>query len=337
MAILISLLIISAPISSAAEFDGEVAERMLLYQRDAGGWPKNYDRKRKLSQSDRKQLTEEKSRNDSTIDNGATHTEIQYLAKAFHETHDQRYRDAALRGIEFVLQAQYKNGGWPQRPEDRSGYSRHITFNDGAMIGVMSMLRAIAKDRSTYSFVSPALRNRCAQAIKRGIDCILRCQIVVAGNKTVWCAQHDEVSFEPRRARSYELPSLSGSESVGIVKFLMKVENPNQQIIDAIESATSWFRKSQLQGIRVERVSAPTQPNGYDRIVVKAANAPPMWARFYTIEGNQPIYCSRDGIPIRSLAEISHERRNGYSWLGYYATDLLEKQYPTWKSDQQQP
>lgn len=333
--ILILLFAVSASFSLAAEFDREVAETILLYQRDSGGWPKNYDRKQKVSQSDRKRLIKEKTRQDSTIDNGATHTEIQHLAKAFHKTHDKRYRDAALRGIEFVLQAQYANGGWPQRPEDRSGYSRYITYNDGAMIGVMSMLRSILKDRSTYSFVNSELRDQCHQAIEKGIDCILRCQIIVAGRKTVWCAQHDEVDFQPRRARSYELPSLSGSESVGIVRFLMEVEDPNPQIIDAIESANHWFRKSQLKGIRVERVKAPTQPQGYDRIVIQDANATPMWARFYSIEDNRPIFCSRDGLPRRSLAEISHERRNGYSWLGYYAADLLETHYPNWKADQQ--
>ena len=34
----------------------------------------------------------------------------------------------------------------------------------------------------------------------------------------------------------------------------------------------------------------------------------------------------------KTLAEISHERRNGYSWLGYYARDLLGKDYPAWKA-----
>ena len=70
---------------------------------------------------------------------------------------------------------------------------------------------------------------------------------------------------------------------------------------------------------------------GWDKVVVKDAAAPPMWARFYEIGTNKPIFCSRDGVPKDTLAEISYERRNGYSWLGRYAADLLAKDYPAWQ------
>jgi PelA/Pel-15E family pectate lyase len=56
-----------------------------------------------------------------------------------------------------------------------------------------------------------------------------------------------------------------------------------------------------------------------------------MWARFYEIGTNKPIFCSRDGIPRATLAEISYERRTGYSWLGYYAKSLLTEDYPAWQ------
>jgi len=65
------------------------------------------------------------------------------------------------------------------------------------------------------------------QAVLKGIECILKCQIVVDGKKQAWCAQHDEKNFAPADARTYEKASLSGSESVGIVDFLMQIENPS--------------------------------------------------------------------------------------------------------------
>jgi PelA/Pel-15E family pectate lyase len=154
----------------------------------------------------------------------------------------------------------------------------------------------------------------------------------VDGKPTAWCAQHDHETLEPQKARSYELASLSGGESVGIVRFLMQIENPSDEVIRAIEAAVAWFEKSKLEGIKVVRVKDPTKPRGYDKIVVEDPTAPPMWARFYDIQTNQPIFCSRDGIPRRTLAEISYERRNGYSWLGYYAQALLQKDLPAWKS-----
>ena len=307
------------------------AENILLHQRDNGGWPKNYDRDKELNENAQKVLRVLKKRNDSTFDNGATHTEVRYLAKAFRKSGEFRYRKAALNGIEFMLEAQYANGGWPQCFPNPSGYSSHLTFNDGAIIGVMSILRDISRDKKAYPFVNDELRKRCAEAVERGIPCILKCQIVVNGKKTAWCAQHDENTLVPRKARSYELPSISGAESVGVVRFLMEIDEPSPEIIAAVQGAVRWFDEAKLTGIREVRKDAKGTPKGWDKIVVKDASAPPLWARFYKIGTNQPIFCSRDGIPRKTIAEISYERRNGYSWLGYYPKDLLAKEYPAWQ------
>lgn len=318
-------------VASAPADDLRTAENILLYQRETGGWPKNYDRKQELTESQRRVVVSEKSKNDSMIDNGATHTEIRLLANAFQKTMDDRFKQAALRGIRYLLDGQYDNGGWPQQFPEPRGYGRYITFNDNAMIGVMSLLRDVADHKEAFIFVPDQLRQQCGQAVQRGVVCILKCQIHVDGRPTVWCAQHDQVTFEPRQARSYELASLSGSESVGIVRFLMQTEESSDEVIRAIEGAVAWFERSKLQGIKLVRVEDAAQPNGFDRIVVQDRTAPPMWARFYDIPTNQPIFCSRDGVPKRTLAEISHERRNGYSWLGYYAQGLLQKDLPHWQ------
>ena len=307
------------------------AETILLYQRNSGGWPKNYEREEKLLKKARSKVLSEKNKNDAMIDNGATHTEIRLLADAYEETSDNRFRDAAIKGITYLLTAQYDNGGWPQRFPEPRGYAKYITFNDNAMIGVMSLLRDILVDRKRFSFVPKELHAQCEKAIERGIRCILKCQIKVNGRRTVWCAQHDEKTFQPRKARSYELPSFSGNESVEVVRFLMQVDQPGKQVIEAIEGAVAWFEQSKLEGIKLVSIEDPTKPGGYDKIVVKDASGSSMWARFYDIKTNDPIFCSRDGVPRKTLAEISHERRNGYSWLGYYATDLLAKDLPAWE------
>ncbi len=309
----------------------QIADNVLLYQRDTGGWPKNYDREQVLTEEQRQRVIAAKSNLDSTIDNGATHKEIRILAAAYNATNEEQFKEAALRGIRFLLEAQYDNGGWPQSFPRARGYTRYITFNDNAMIGVMSLLRDISGNRKVFSFVPADIIERCQRAVERGIACILKSQIQVNGRLTVWCAQHDEVTLRPQKARSYELASLSGSESVGIVRFLMQVEDPSEEVVQSILSAVGWFQRSQLKGIKVVRVEQRTMPGGFDRVVVRDPDAPPMWARFYDIDTNQPIFCSRDGVPQKSLADISHERRNGYSWLGSYAQALLTKDLPAWK------
>ena len=320
-----------SPVANNTQDDAlRVAENILLYQRETGGWPKNYDRDQTLTEKQQQDVLRDRSKNDSMIDNGATHKEIRLLANAFQKTRDERFKDAALRGVQYLLDGQYDNGGWPQRFPHPSGYAQYITFNDNAMIGVLSLLRDIAQQEKDFSFVSRQTRDQCQAAAERGIRCILKCQVRVAGKLTVWCAQHDQVTFEPRKARSYELASLSGSESAGIVRFLMQIEDPSPEVIDAIENAVNWFEYSTLEGIKVVRQADAKQPNGYDQVVIEDPTAPPMWARFYDIQTNQPIFCSRDGIPRRTLAEISYERRNGYSWLGNYAQKLLDQDLPAW-------
>ncbi len=310
-----------------------IADNVLLYQRNTGGWQKGVDMARVLGEQDKAKLRKAKSRKDSTLDNGATHTQIRYLAKVYYATELKRFRQALLRGIDYLLEAQYANGGWPQfyPLEGHSGYSRYITFNDNAMIGAMSVLRDIAENKPEYAFVDKARRQKAEKAVRKGIECILKCQIVVDGKKTAWCAQHDEETFVPRKARSYELPSISGSESVGVVRFLMHIDNPAPEIIEAVQSAVAWFDRVKLTGIRQINKPDSSMERGYDKIIIKDASTPPMWARFYGIGTDKPIFCSRDGIPKASLAEISYERRTGYSWLGYYATSLLAQDYPAWQ------
>lgn len=307
-----------------------IADNVLLYRRDTGGWSKNVDMARVLDEQDKAMLRKAKGRNDATFDNGATHTQIRYLAKVYYATGLERFRLAILSAIDYLLEAQYANGGWPQSYLSQ-GYSRYITFNDGAMIGVMSVLRDIARKNPEYAFVDEIRRQKAHKAVQKGIECILKCQIVVNGKKTAWCAQHDEKTLVPRKARSYELPSISGSESVGIVRFLMSIDEPGPEIIEAVQNAVSWFNEAGLKGIRQVRKEDKSKPGGWDKIVVNDASAPAIWARFYEIGTNKPIFCSRDGVPKATLAEISHERRTGYSWLGYYATKLLAEDYPAWQ------
>src|SRR5262249_55000860 len=149
---------------------------------------------------------------------------VRFLALVHEATGEQRFADAATRGIEYLLAAQYPNGGWPQFYPLKKGYYSHITFNDGAMIGVMNLLRDVAAGKKPFEFVDAGLRARCQTSIDKGLDVILKTQVVVDGKPTVWCAQYDETTLEPAPARAYELISLSGYESAGIVKYLLKID-----------------------------------------------------------------------------------------------------------------
>jgi PelA/Pel-15E family pectate lyase len=309
-----------------------VADNLLLYQHDNGGWDKNIDMAAPLGPLEVAALEREKhtSTGHTTMDNDATWTQIQYLARVDAATKTTRYSDAIRRGLNYVLEAQYPNGGWPQFYPLRDGYWDHITYNDDAMTGVMETLRMAASGKPGFEFLTGAERSRAARAVDKGIEVILKTQVVVNGKLTVWCAQHDEHTLAPVQARSYEHISLSGAESVGVVEQLMAVEHPSPEITRAIESAVDWFRAVKITGIRVELKTASEMGAKFDRVVVEDANAPLLWARFYEIGTNRPIFSGRDGVVHYRMSEIEQERRTGYRWYVDRPAKLLDEEYPAW-------
>lgn len=280
---------------------------ILTWQSDHGDWPKNKDTISKPYDGDRTKLQ-------GTFDNGATTGELRALARAYNQTGDKRYELAFLKGLDHILRAQYTNGGWPQYFPLRKGYYTHITFNDNCMIRIMEFLRDTSSEEE-FSFIDKARRTAAKRAVDLGIECVLKCQTVIKGTLTVWCAQHDEVSFAPTSARAYELASLSGSESAGILKFLMKLDNPSPEVVRSVKAGVAWFESSKIKGIRIEKVDG-------DRIVIADQAASPVWARFYELETNRPFFCDRDGVPKYTLKEIGSERRNGYAWYGNWGESV---------------
>jgi PelA/Pel-15E family pectate lyase len=309
-----------------------IADTVLLFQRRTGGWPKNTDMARRLESFEARQVEAAKADVDSTIDNGATTTQLRFLARVNTSAPAERFRDAFAAGLDYLFAAQYPNGGWPQFYPLRTDYSRHITFNDNAMTNVMTLLRDVADGRAMVAFVDAARKVRAKAAYDNGVAVILASQIRVGGRLTAWCAQVDAQTLEPRQARTYEHASISGSESVGIVRFLMAIERPSPAVITAVDAAVAWFRDVQLAGMRVVERADADVPGGRDRVVVLDPAAPPLWARFYEIGTNRPIFSGRDGVIRYRLAEIEVERRVNYSWLGPYAADLLANDYPDWKA-----
>lgn len=299
-----------------------VASHILSFQSPLGGWPKNIDTSADQAKPGGSALP-------PTFDNGATMNELRFLARIYPATRDESYRDAFDRGLDYILKAQYPTGGWPQSYPPDGKYHRYITFNDNSMVNIMNFIREVATD-DRYRFVKTGKRAEARKEFDRGVECILKCQVKVNGKPAVWCAQHDEIDFSPRPARAFERVSLSGSESVGIVRLLMSLDHPDANTATAVESAVAWFESAKITGHKVVEVADEKSPGGKDRRLVEDPAAAPLWARFYDIGSNRPFFCDRDGIVKYQLSEIGYERRNGYSWLGNWPQTILGKEYPEW-------
>ncbi len=313
------------------------AENILSWQNANGGWWKNYNTsttKPTTVPSDPNSGpagdTDDVWHKVSTIDNDATYSELLVMARAYRVLKDEKYKDSFNNGLHYLFGAQYANGGWPQRFPLQDNYGRRITFNDGAMLGVMNLLWDVADKEADFTFVSDADRKEARQRLNKGFECILNCQVKINGKPTVWCQQHDEVTLAPAGARAYELPSLTASESTGLTLLLMQIDQPDARSRDAINGAVAWLEANKITGKRIDRVSGQQYENGRDLIVVDDPKADPLWARFYDLDTGKPFFCSRDGIKRNSVDQISHERRNGYAWYGTWPNQLLQ-QYPAWK------
>ncbi len=314
-----------------------IGDNLLVWQRSNGGWPANQDPLRILSAAQRDEQLSKRSESDTSFDNRNTYSQIRYLAEVYTQTQEERFRLAAIRGLEFLLSAQYPNGGWPHSFPRNSSYYPHITIADDVMTGILGTLRTIVAGEKAYAWLDENLRKRVESALAQGDECLLKMQIKVGNELTAWAGQYDRHTIQPIMGRTYELPSIVSSESVAVVRYLMSIEEPSPEVILAIESAVKWFERSALQGIRVEKVAAPpvryeNHSSLYDLVVVQDAQAPPIWARFYEIETNRPFMANRDGKKVYALADVERERRTGYGWYSGAPSSLLRDEYPQWKS-----
>jgi PelA/Pel-15E family pectate lyase len=326
---------VAVPLAATASPTDSTAEKMLAFQRSVGGWPKavndvKVDYTRRMSPDDLKAAHRDESREDATIDNNATTREITYLLTAYKNTNNLAYRQGAEKGIRYLLKMQQPSGGFPQYYPESNLYRAQITYNDNAMVRALQVLKSVADKKGDYALVDASLVAPAQRAVAQGVQCILKTQFKQKGKLTVWCAQHDRITLLPCKARAFELASLSGDESVGITEFLMSLDQPTPEVRQAIAAAVSWFEASKIPNMAVKEIADPKQPKGRDRVMVPEQGST-LWARFYDLETNQPIYVGRDGVKHAQLADIEVERRTGYVYASNWPEKLLTREYPKWQ------
>lgn len=296
-----------------------MADNILTFQTPAGGWSKRLE----LAKAPRRKGQNYGVEGWSyigTFDNDATTDHMRFLARADAAKSDPRYRAAFLKGLDYTLEAQYPNGCWPQVYPLQGGYHDAATMNDDMLVHVLGLLREV--ERGDVPFVPTAQRDRAGAAVRGGVECILASQVLVNGAPTVWGAQSDPLTLQPVKARAYEHPSLSGSESVGVMEFLMSIPNPDARVSRAVHDAATWFREAAIPDHEM-----------VNRNLVERKDAGPIWARFYEIGTNRPIFSNRDGIILYEWAPLEDERKYGYAWYGTWPARALAE-YEKWSSGQ---
>lgn len=311
------------------------ADVILGYQNEDGGWPKVERDTSLTTPINRAALSGFKIK--STVDNDSTSKQIIALARAWKATEQTRFRDGAIKGIEYLLAAQHPSGGWQQYWPNAQGYKARVTFNDDAVANVLEIMRDVALRSGDFEFVNIELAKRAEKAYHAGLDMVLRTQLVVNGKRTGWCAQYDENTLAPAMGRAFELASISGGESVNVIRFLMSIDKPSSAVVQAVQSAVAWLDAAKVTGIKRVRREDRTLEYGFDFVIAKDDKAPPTWARFYDLNTGRPLFAGRDSKQRETFEEVPYERRVKYSWYTSEALPLLKKEYPAWVQQNKLP
>ncbi|MGN7705326.1 pectate lyase [Chryseobacterium sp. 22543] len=314
----------------SAQVKDTLAEKMLVYQLPIGGWGKQLEDKSVVNYNlplDKDLLKRIKATGDdhATIDNNATSKEINALIKAYSITKNPEYLKSAEKGISYLLLMQYKNGGFPQYYPNSGLYRKQVTYNDNAMINALTVLYNVVEGKNDFNVVDSKLKEKSKIAVQKGIECILKTQVLQKGIPTIWGDQYNEIRLQPDKARAFEPISLATGESVGIVRFLM-LQPVTPEVEKSIKSAVNWFKQNKIEGYsyNVSKVNGKAV-----RTLAEDKNSV-IWARFYDINNNKPLFGDRDGSVKYNYNEVSEERRNGYSWFGDFADKLINKEFPKW-------
>lgn len=335
----------SMPLTRAAEWYGSeearrIADSIVSFQTPAGGWSKNLNiadhRRQKGESFAPNNLSHFLTPGDfdapkdphwnyvGTLDNDATTTELQFLAKVIDAVKESSaYRASFLRGVEYLFAAQFPNGGRPQVWPLEGGYHDAITFNDGAVTETLELLQGVAERKGVFRFVPAEVAKRAQASVARGVDCILATQITANGKHTVWGQQHDALTLQPVAGRNYEPAAECSSESASVVLFLMNLPAPSPKVVAAVHAAARWFEQTAIHGKAYTR-----GPEGSK--LTDAVDAKSLWARYYQIGTEHPIFGDRDKSIHDDMSEISQERRKGYGWYNEVPQAALDH-YAEWR------
>ena len=306
-----------------------LVETILSYQTPSGGWSKHTG----YSQGPRRPGMQWTSQNEpgksphylATFDNRATTEELNFLADVARVTQREDCRAAVLRGLDFIFAAQYPNGGWPQVYPLEGDYHDDITFNDDAMTHVVDLLQAVATGEERFAFVDSVRKEKAAAALAAGIRCILDIQVVISGQKTVWCAQYDALTREVSSARKMEPATLSGLESARILAFLMSVRQPSPELVAAIESGLQWMEAAKITGLTKGKRDGVTV---YDE---DPASTQVYWARFYDLATGKPVFPGRDGVLYATFAEMAAKNKLGYDFYSSLPGSIITNGQKKWR------
>ncbi|MDP3404926.1 MAG: pectate lyase [Brevundimonas sp.] len=217
----------------------------------------------------------------ATFDDAGTAEASQLLLRVYLEKRERKYRRPLDRAIQFVLDAQYPNGGWPQRfPFVEGGglhgnpdYTPYITFNDDVA----------GENIEFLLYVHQALGSndrRLVDAIQRGMDIFVATQQPMP--QPAWGLQHFPDTLKPAPARTIEPQAFATHTTATNIRSMIGFYRltGDRKYLARLPEALDWL----------DQVKTP------QRLIAPGRTHPT-----FILEGsNTPVYIHRRGSNIRN-------------------------------------
>lgn len=292
----------------------ETALALVKGQLRSGGWDYliEFDPQLRKNHAYRGEEENDKARNVSTLDDNNTQEAIRLLMRVDRalEFKDKKIHDAVEFSLESLLKHQYPNGAWPQRfdrpPEPEkfpvkkasfpeswprefpgTNYMGFYTFNDNSISDVVDVLLEAAR---TYE------KPRFRQAAEKAGGFIILAQMPEP--QPGWAQQYD-VNMHPAWARKFEPPSVTGGESMGVMRTLLQLyrETGDKKYLEPIPPALAYYQRSRIAEGRL--------------------------ARFYELKTSKPLYFTKD----YQLTYKDDDLPTHYAFKVADRTDQIKKEY----------
>jgi hypothetical protein len=223
----------------------------------------------------------------ATLDDDVTSGAVRFLLALWQRTGEGRYREAAERGVDLLVDSQLDDGAWPLtwRPRLRRWLSPSFedlpSLNDAATTAVIETLVIAARALDRPELLGPA---------RRGADWLLSVRHGLPG----WAQQYS-MNGEPVAGRAFEPIALATWETRHALEALDAVAaaTGDRKYCEPFATTLDWLAREELR--------------------------PRCWARFYSLDEGGPIFLDRRGNPVAD----PRRAKRPYRWTGDFGIPYL--------------
>jgi len=253
-----------------------------------------------------------------TFDDESTTAPAKFLLELYMLTLDPRYRVPLLKALDFILEAQYPNGAWPQRYPLKNefvhgghpDYTSYYTFNDGVMRNNIDILLEAWEKLGDERYLKTA---------RRGMDFYILSQLPEP--QAGWADQYDH-DLKPAWARMFEPPAVSSIQTIRSIRdleFFYRATG-DRRYLGPIPAALEWLENSVINTDPSKKFYHPF----FGRAMAYTH------AYYYELGTNRPIFAHRSGTSVEDERFwISYEMEDMYPYGPPYVIDVkaLREEY----------